>query len=190
MKVTDDQYAFSEDSALLGDCIRELQGRAFLEIGMGNGVNLQRYAHNFELAVGTDLQSLAVMKRIRSDAFELVVTDRAICFRQEAFDVVVFNPPYMPSDTLEDIAVDGGRMGVEVPLSFLREALRVSKPNSIILMLLSTHSDLHAFQEYCSENSLTYKIVAEKKLFFETLLVYDIRSDQESKPRFQTNHGE
>ena len=58
-------------------------------------------------------------------AWSLILADAASCFMDGCFDLVAFNPPYVPSGKIEDVAVDGGAEGTEVALRFLEEALRV-----------------------------------------------------------------
>ena len=158
----------------MGDVLTKLdKGKSFLEIGTGNGGNLRELVNRFDLIVGTDLASLFNAKR-SSPFAELIVADRATCFRQDSFDVVVFNPPYLPSSTIVDKSVDGGQYGIEVPLQFLESALGVVRKEGKILTLLSNESDLAAFRDYCLNHSLKMKKVGEKTLFFEILQVFEL----------------
>lgn len=110
-----------------------------------------------------------------TDAVQLVVADRATCFRDAVFDLVAFNPPYVPSDGIEDIAVDGGKGGVEVPLAFLREALRVAKPDGRVVMLLSSINPTEAVRRLCWKKGYVMKEIARKNLFYEVLSAYLIQ---------------
>ena len=174
-QVSTRRYLFSEDSALLGTARSEMEnggvGR-LLEIGAGGGRNLRDFCKSFDLAVGTDILPMSEMRSQRTEGVEIIIADRGTCFRSGTFDMVVFNPPYLPSDSAFDRAVDGGRGGVEVPLSFLDEALRVSTPTSKIVAILSSHSDLEEFEARCRKSRLQFNIIAERKLFFETLYAY------------------
>ena len=105
---------------------------------------------------------------------EFIIADRATCFRNSVFDVVAFNPPYVPSETIVDKAVDGGPNGVEVPLEFLRSALEVVKKSGKILILLSSDDSMPMFQAFCLENHLSFKKIARRKLFFESLTIFEI----------------
>jgi release factor glutamine methyltransferase len=92
------------------------------------------------------------------------------------FDLVAFNPPYLPSETIEDIAVDGGEGGTEVPLLFLQEALRVVKKDGRIVMLLSSQNSTEEIRRECSRKNFTLRSIASKELFFERLYVYEASS--------------
>ncbi len=163
-------YSFSEDSALLAKALSALNpGGSFLEIGIGGGRNLRDFGGKFRLAVGTDILPRGEVGDSRIENAEIVIADRATCFRSGVFDVVAFNPPYLPSDLVSDVAVDGGSGGVQIPLAFLDEALRVSTPSSKIIVVLSSLSNIEEFKSYCERASLRLKILSESGLFFETL---------------------
>ncbi len=161
-------YLASDDSNLIKRVLRRYSGEYCLEVGAGNGGNLLELEKTFKLVVGTDL--------VRPErASNLVLADRATCFRDSVFDLVAFNPPYLPSEAVEDIAVDGGRDGVEVPLSFLEEAIRVVKPTGKIVILISNYNPLEKFKEFCAENGLKMSLLDSEDLFYERLSVYSVQ---------------
>ena len=169
-------YVYNEDSLLMGCVLAEIEGgKSFLEIGTGNGGNLREVVSKFDLIVGTDITSLVDTKRSNPSA-ELIVADRANCFRSCTFDVVAFNPPYVPTDSISDSSIDGGVCGIEVPLQFLESAKRVVKKEGRILILLSSESNETSFREYCLNQRLKAKKVGEKPLFFESLKVFELTS--------------
>ena len=148
-------------------------GGSFLEIGVGNGGNQKFVKGKFDLVVGTDIVKLKEVK-LENPFAELIMADRASCFRSSVFDVIAFNPPYVPSETIVDRKVDGGPNGVEVPLGFLKSALEVIKKSGKILILLSSEDQMPLFRKFCEEHLLISKKVIERKLFFETLTVFEI----------------
>ncbi len=77
-----------------------------------------------------------------------VLADAATCFRPSAFDVVAFNPPYL-AEEVRDRATQGGEK-LEVPKSFLREALRVVRKGGKVVFLLNQEANLHEFEEICA----------------------------------------
>ncbi len=172
---------YSEDSELLGKYLITLEGSgSFLEIGVGGGSNLSSVdrGRRFERIVGTDLLPLSSIRQELPRSIELAVTDRASCFRASTFDVIAFNPPYVPSGKIEDITTDGGLGGVEVPLQFLSSALSVLKPEGKIVMLLSSDDTIADLQQFCEKESLHFSKVAESELFFESLFVYLITREK------------
>lgn len=169
-------YLASEDSALLRNSLGGYSGTACLEIGTGNAGTLEELSRRFELAAGTDL--VRPDPRIRGEqSVNFVLADRASCFRDSSFDLVAFNPPYIPSGTIGDVAVDGGREGTEVPLSFLREALRVVKKNGKVVLLLSGENRVDELEILCATKGFRMRKVAEERLFYERLFIYEASGD-------------
>ena len=167
-------YAPSDDTMLL---IRALSGEGggnCLEIGFGSGAVLRSLAPKFELAVGTDVTTVAQALVARGSA-DLCLADRASCFRDSSFDLVAFNPPYLPSENTPDRAVDGGPTGVEVAIAFLDDALRVLKPGGRVVALLSDRGDLARFASHCEALGLELRESERERLFYESLVVYEIR---------------
>ncbi|MGA2665647.1 MAG: hypothetical protein ABSF83_11960, partial [Nitrososphaerales archaeon] len=128
----------------------------------------------FSLVVGTDILGLGQARRAMGRA-DVVLADRATCFRDREFDVVAFNPPYLPSEEIRDRTVDGGRGGIEVPERFLEDALRVVKASGRIYVLLSDRGDLAAFLARCLDLGTAVRETARARLFYETLVVYEVR---------------
>jgi release factor glutamine methyltransferase len=167
-------YAPSDDTALLIKALSSQSGGRFLEIGFGSGAILHSLLPRFSLVVGTDVLPKDRAPRDLGSA-ELVLSDGAGCFREETFDVVAFNPPYLPSEGILDRTVDGGRGGVEVPLRFLEDALRVLRDGGRIFVLLSDLGDLKTFLSRCETLNVRVREVQRVRLFFESLVVYEIR---------------
>jgi release factor glutamine methyltransferase len=171
------RYLPAEDTDLLREALASRGGDSCLEIGFGSGALLAGVAGRFALAVGTDIIGVEDAKASRAESVDLVLADRAMCFRDGVFDLVFFNPPYLPSERIEDAAVDGGRRGTQVPVSFLQEALRASKQAGMVMVLLSDAGDVGSFLEHCRSLSLYVEPIAEKRLFYEKLVVFNIRRE-------------
>jgi release factor glutamine methyltransferase len=169
------RYLPAEDTYLLRDALGPFSGDSCLEIGFGSGAVISSVAGRFRLAVGTDLLGLDDVRLAKGPSVELVLADRATCFRDGVFDLVFFNPPYLASEAIEDQAVDGGPTGTDVPVLFLEEGLRVLREGGTILALLSTEGDLRSFLSHCDILGLAVESVVEKRLFYETLSVFTIR---------------
>ena len=164
-------YLASEDSLLLRRVLQRFSGQSCLEIGSGNGGNLSEPVRRFTFVVGTDI----VRPEMPSGRGEFVLADRATCFRDSTFDLVAFNPPYMPSEAVEDPAVDGGRDGVDAAVAFLEEAVRVVKATGTILILLSNFNPRERIELICREKGLAMTLADSERLFYENLSVYAIR---------------
>jgi HemK-related putative methylase len=173
------RYLPAEDTDLLREALEPFSGDSCLEIGFGSGAVLGSASGRFRLAVGTDVVALEEARLAIRAHVQLVLADTATCFRDRVFDVVFFNPPYLPSETIEDEAVDGGPTGVEVPISFLEESLRVLREGGVIVALLSTEGDMGSFLARCRDLGLAVERVAQKGLFYETLSVFAMRRGRE-----------
>jgi release factor glutamine methyltransferase len=170
-------YVYSEDSKLLGRVLSSVEGcGSYLEIGAGGAGNLLLISGRnlFATVVGTYLSNLWSARKELPENVELVKTDRATCFRENTFDLVAFNPPYVPSLMVQDPTTDGGPGGMKVPLEFLASGLDVLKANGRIVMLLSSEDSLSELEIFCNNHGLFATKIAEEKLFFESLFVYSI----------------
>lgn len=166
-----DVYISSEDSALLRSALRGRAGGRCLEIGAGNTGGLVELSGRFEHAVGSDILK-PEMGDWRDAGADFVLADRAGCFRDKIFDLVFFNPPYVPSDTIEDSAVDAGKED-DVPLAFLRDALRVVKDSGKVLMLVYGEKPSYELEGECERKGFQLAKVGETHVFYEDLSVYE-----------------
>lgn len=173
-------YLSSDDSALLRGALRNYSGGVCLEIGAGNGGGVAALSKRFGLSVGTDLQLPADQDEI-GDSGEFVLADSASCFRDEVFDLVAFNPPYLPSEGIADRTVDGGDGGVEVTLRFLEDAMRVSKREGKIVLLLSSDNSLGTIELTCRKRGYSMRLLDTGRFFYEVLSVYEV-SRKEGQP--------
>jgi tRNA1(Val) A37 N6-methylase TrmN6 len=164
-------YLASEDSAFLREILRTYSGGIALEIGAGNGGNLMMLAKGFKTTVGTDIV-LPEMTDWRASGVDFVIADGASCVRAGSFDLVAFNPPYLPLEVGDDSSIEGGA-ALEVPMKFLREALRAIKRKGRIVMLLNDRAPIGEFEAECSRRGFRLTKVASRHLFFEELLAYE-----------------
>ncbi len=169
------KYVPSDDTALLIEVLSGFEGERCLEIGVGSGAVLASLSGRFSLSVGTDVMPLdQARESARGRAAGVILADRASCFRPGSFDLVAFNPPYLPSEGFQDRAVDGGEGGVEVPIKFLDDALRVLKTDGRIVLLLSDRGDPQRFLARSKTMGLSAVEKRRKRLFYETLVVYEL----------------
>jgi methylase of polypeptide subunit release factors len=164
-------YLASEDSALLRGVLKTYLGGSALEIGAGNCGNLAALAKGFEIAVGTDI----VMPRMtdwRASGADFLIADGASCLRLGSFDLVAFNPPYLPAEVGDDPCTEGGT-ALEVPMRFLQDALRAVKLTGRIVMLLNDQAPIREFETECSRHGFRLSKIATRHLFFEELSVYE-----------------
>ena len=92
------------------------------------------------------------------------------------FDLIIFNPPYLPQDEgIDDKSIYGGKKGHETLNKFLSQAGYYLKENGKILIVFSSLTKKEKVDELLKDYCFEFKQVDEKKLFFESLFVYLIK---------------
>lgn len=164
-------YTPSDDTFFLLEAVKSKGVRgSFIELGCGTCYIIDELAKaGASLAVGCDI--MPHPNGNKADAFRCDA--KKAPFRDRSFDVVLFNPPYLPSEGLVDIAVDGGKEGVEVLFAFLSTALRIVKRGGRIYFVTSSLTNNEAIESLLNREGLKY-FKLEKRLFFESLYVYEV----------------
>lgn len=88
-------------------------------------------------AVDCAALTLAINNTDRSQT-RAIVADVAGGLEQDSFDLVVGNPPWVPTQrtTLNYVYADGGRTGMELPSRFIAETTRLLRPGGIGIMIV------------------------------------------------------
>lgn len=185
---SDDVYPPAEDTYLLLDAaLAESRPEDLvIEIGSGRGIISVELATKVRRLIATDINPHAILatkaraeERGASDKIELV---RADLFGgiSGIFDLVLFNPPYLPTQPEErsgnwiDYALDGGISGRETVDRFLEDLSSHLKPGGRALLLISSQTGLREVQDTASAFGLTTVVVANERCFFEQLHVLRI----------------
>ncbi|HEY8139689.1 MAG TPA: methyltransferase [Nitrososphaera sp.] len=170
-------YAPSDDTFLLAECAGRYRGRRALELGVGSGLILNVLEKNFEFVAGSDIDLGALVfckNRTRAD---LICCDAASAITPvHYFDLVVSNPPYLPDDKEIDSAVHGGPTGVEKTIHFIESAIPMLSKGGKMLLVVSSLADLAALDRFLANAKIQKKVLAEKKLFYETIAVAELRA--------------
>jgi release factor glutamine methyltransferase len=92
---------------------------------------------------------------------------------QIKFDLIVFNPPYLPQELPErDKALEGGKKGYEVLEKFFNKVSDYLKKEGRIVVLFSSFTNRQRINDCIHKNNLRYIELEKKHIFFEDLYVY------------------
>ena len=181
-KVAKNIYEPAEDTFLLADNINARRGERVLELGTGCGLLaiLAAKAGAKEVVV-TDINP-AALKCARANAAKHQV-EYCIDFRLgdlfepvagEHFDLVMFNPPYLPVDPEEalcgplDRAWEAGPDGRRIIDRFLRELPNYLMPNGRILFVQSSLANIPKTLRVLETSGFQVNTI-NKKFSFEEL---------------------
>lgn len=116
-----------------------------------------------------------IRKRNKRCKIEFVHSDlfKNIKLKNKKFDLILFNPPYLPQDKgIEDKEIYGGKNGYEIIKRFLKDAKKHLKKGGKILLLFSSLTNKKKVNELIGKNRLRFEEIDKKKMFFEELYVY------------------
>ena len=176
-----DVYRPAEDSGLLADAAIEVAHGRVLEVGTGSGWVAERIAEERGLrVVGSDRNPHAAAEA-RDRGVDGVVADLVAPFRDDAFDTVCFNPPYLPTDPENEWddwmehALSGGETGRAVIEPFVAEVGRVLAPGGVVLLLVSSLTGYDAVIDLIEGAGFDHEVVREESFPFESLSVLALR---------------
>ncbi len=169
-------YAPSDDTFLLAECADRYRGRRALELGVGSGLILNVLKKNFEFVAGSDIDLGALVFCKNRTSADLICCDAASAIAPvRYFDLIVSNPPYLPDDYEIDPTVHGGPTGVEKTIRFVESAIPLLATGGRMLMVVSSLADPAALDRFLAKEKIQKKLLAEKKLFYETIAVAELR---------------
>jgi len=172
-------YTPEADTYLLLDAARSevRPGDRVLEVGTGSGFIAAELAQVTGV-VATDINPHAVLCA-RQKGVDVVQSD-LFCGIRSMFDLIVFNPPYLPTQPEERIddwlehALDGGPTGRVVIERFAGQAGRVLAPGGRILLLISSLTGLPEVRDLFFKEGFISEILLRKVVEDETLYLLKI----------------
>lgn len=98
---------------------------------------------------------------------------KVLSAKQIKFDLIIFNPPYLPRCKEEpDTALDGGNEGYEVLGRFFRNARKYLRKEGKILIVFSSLTKPRKIFEIIGKAGFRYELLDSQHIFFEDLMVY------------------
>jgi release factor glutamine methyltransferase len=178
-------YEPREDTFLILKEVAKLSSGNVLDMGTGSGILAFAAAVKADSVIGADINPDAVefcKKRaaelgVKNTSF--IVSDLFSYFERHAlkFDLIIFNPPYLPEMHGEEeevrTIVSGGKKGYETLERFFSQASEYLMPFGKILVLFSTLTGKDKVHEIIERFGFSFQKLSEEDLFGETLFVYE-----------------
>jgi release factor glutamine methyltransferase len=172
-------YAPSDDSLLMIEALANLQvdRKKVLDMGTGSGILGLYCAMRGADVTATDIDELATVEAGRAARrlgvqLKLLVSD-LFSHVPDRFDLILFNPPYLPSKDCQDRTIDGGPEGNVLTDRFLNDLPTHLDRGAQALLLLSSLNDPPSVQ--LRHSNFQFSTVARRSLFFEELRVLRVR---------------
>ncbi|UJR15604.1 hypothetical protein I4U23_002540 [Adineta vaga] len=95
-------------------------------------------------------------------------------------DLLLFNPPYVPTETSDvkeviDRTYAGGEQGNEVIQRSIEQAGRLLSPNGLFYMVALEENDFDTISEFGNQNGLSAEIVLKRRTLIERLFVVEFQ---------------
>ncbi|MEK6844541.1 MAG: HemK2/MTQ2 family protein methyltransferase [Nanoarchaeota archaeon] len=171
-------YRPREDSHLIEKEVKKYaNGKKVLDVGSGSGIQAKAALESGAksvLCVDIDYDAVNLLKKkgldaIQSDLFKKV---------KGKFDLIIFNPPYLPYAKEEDdnssLHTSGGKTGDEIIVKFLNNVKKYLNENGKILLVVSSLTPISRILNILKNKKLHRKIIAQERFFMEKLEVWEI----------------
>ncbi len=177
----DETYQPAEDTYLLLKATHQ-EARpedVAIEIGCGRALISREIAPKVKRMLATDINPYAVMLAKKS-GLEALQADLLKGFKAK-FDLIIFNPPYLPTTDEERVegwlnrALDGGPKGRDVIFRFLEELKDHLSSKGRALLLVSSLTGLEEVKEKARAEGLEVVEMLNRRFFFENLCVLKLR---------------
>ena len=182
-------YPPEEDTFLIIDTIKEwnMENMEILEVGAGTGLISIICAKKGAKVTATDIKEESIlctkMNAWRNNVkIEVKKGNLFEPVEGRKFDLIIFNPPYLPSDndvdkylTREDkLDLVGGFKGNEIAIKFVKQLKKFLKRNGKALLIQSTLSNPRETMKTAEKYGLKTRIINQKKFFFETIYLLEL----------------
>ncbi|QHS72350.1 S-adenosylmethionine-dependent methyltransferase [Saccharomyces paradoxus] len=203
-------YEPAEDSFLILDCLEkehEFLKQRFsnslaivCEIGSGSGIvttflmqnKIIPQENSIHLAVDINPWALeatldtAKLNSCKNNFLEVIQTDLNSSIRNNQVDVLIFNPPYVPAESVPDVpesreeadqwldlALLGGKDGMAITDKLLQQLEQILSPDGVAYILFcARNKPKEVIQTFLNSYRWNVKLVETRKAGWEVLSVY------------------
>ncbi len=177
-------YQPSEDSYLmqnaLNDYLKIVKDKKIKILDMGTGCGIQaitckELGYNNILTADINKEAVKLLKKQKIKAIQSNLFSKIP--KKDKFDLIIYNPPYLPEDKYDNKAdTTAGKQGHELIIKFLRQAKSHLKKEGTILLLFSSLSKPNVIKREAKKLGYKLNSLKKKRIFFEELLVYEIKN--------------
>ena len=177
-------YEPREDTFMIEKEVKRLATGKVLDMGTGTGVLAIEASQKADYVIGCDINRAALdyakkkAETMSLDNVKFVYSDLFSYFKEnpEKFDLIIFNPPYLPEQEGEEeevrLQVSGGKKGYELLERFFAEVSDYLEVDGKILVLFSTLTGVDKIHDILDKHAFSYQKLSEEAYDFETLFVY------------------
>jgi len=188
-------YEPAEDTFLLAENLKVEEKEVVLDMGTGCGILAVLAAKKAKKVVATDINPHAIKcaeKNAKMNGVEEKIEFRLGNLFQpirpdETFSLILFNPPYLPSEPYEERswigrAWAGGPSGRKAIDRFIMGAPEFLTIHGRILLVQSSLSDIDKTLEKFNETGFKARIVAEVRFLFERIVLVEAKRVRQGHP--------
>jgi len=167
-------YEPREDSYLLAKYVEKFARGRVLDMGTGSGILAEVALNKTKEVLAVDINKEAV-EYVKKKGIKVKVSDLFSNINGK-FDLIIFNPPYLPDEKLEDkeskLTTTGGKYGYEILERFFNQAKNYLNKNGKILIVFSSLTNKNKIDKIIKRNNFKFRLIEREKIFFETLYCY------------------
>ncbi len=175
-------YEPGEDSYMLQEHVEKYAKGAVLDMGTGTGIQAITASRHAKKVIAADIDKEAVKQaRISAEIekiknIEFIESDLFENIPKQKFDLIVFNPPYLPEDKkVKDIALTSPKRGTKTTTRFLDEAGNYLKQDGVILLIFSSLASQSLIDQSIKKNLLEKKMLEKRHIFFEDIILLELK---------------
>jgi release factor glutamine methyltransferase len=170
-------YEPGEDSYLAQKYVSKYSNvELVLDMGTGTGIQAITAAKNAKNVIAVDINPEAITQsKLQADIdkiknIKFIVSDLFEKVPKVKFDLIIFNPPYLPKHKhVDDVALVSGKRGVDTTIRFLDSVNNFLKTNGKILLITSSLASHSLLNQGFKKNLLKKKELEKKHIFFEDI---------------------